>query len=117
MTKPWIQLARRVGAEVAEAAVRRSQVHGELLTQSIIVLVNMTNQKLRVPLFSSPVDSAQPTLPAGYSPPMPIPTYASRLVSNSSDVLQKLRYQRHVTYEEAPGGQDVEHADSIAMVV
>jgi len=43
-------------------------------TQSIMVLVKRMNQVFLVPDLSSPVDSAQPTLPAGYSPPMPIPT-------------------------------------------
>lgn len=46
-----------------------------LLTQSIIVLVNMMNHRFREPDLSSPVDSAAPTLPAGYSPPMPMPTF------------------------------------------
>jgi hypothetical protein len=45
-----------------------------VLTQSIAVLVNMINQRFLVPFFNSPVDSAAPTLPAGYSPPIPIPT-------------------------------------------
>lgn len=36
--------------------------------QSIIVLVKRMNQRLRVPDFMSPLASAQPTLPAGYSP-------------------------------------------------
>ena len=31
--------------------------------------------KCRQPLFTSPVDSAQPTDPAGYSPPIPMPTF------------------------------------------
>lgn len=35
---------------------------------SIMEFVNRMNQRLRVPRLSSPVDSAQPTLPAGYSP-------------------------------------------------
>lgn len=36
--------------------------------RSIMLLVKRMNQRLRVPLLSSPLDSAQPTLPAGYSP-------------------------------------------------
>lgn len=39
--------------------------------RSICTLVKRMNHLLRVPSLSSPVDSAQPTLPAGYSPPMP----------------------------------------------
>lgn len=36
--------------------------------RSICTLVNMMNQRLRWPALSSPVLSAQATLPAGYSP-------------------------------------------------
>lgn len=36
--------------------------------QSIMEFVNRMNHRFRVPLLSSPLDSAQPTLPAGYSP-------------------------------------------------
>jgi hypothetical protein len=39
--------------------------------RSIWTFVKRMNHLLRVPCLSSPVDSAQPTLPAGYSPPMP----------------------------------------------
>lgn len=52
------------------------------LTQSIMVLVNMMNHRFREPDLSSPVDSAAPTLPAGYSPPMPIPTFKMRHLVN-----------------------------------
>ena len=38
---------------------------------SIWTLVKRMNHLLRLPDLSSPVDSAQPTEPAGYSPPMP----------------------------------------------
>ena len=36
--------------------------------KSICTVVNMMNQRFRWPSLSSPVDSAQATLPAGYSP-------------------------------------------------
>jgi hypothetical protein len=39
--------------------------------RSICTFVKRMNHLLRVPSLSSPVDSAQPTEPAGYSPPMP----------------------------------------------
>lgn len=39
--------------------------------RSICTLVKRINHLFRVPSLSSPVDSAQPTLPAGYSPPIP----------------------------------------------
>lgn len=42
--------------------------------QSIIEFVKRMNHRFRVPDFNSPLDSAQLTLPAGYSPPMPMPT-------------------------------------------
>lgn len=42
--------------------------------QSIATLVNKINQVFLVPVFTSPDASAAATLPAGYSPPMPIPT-------------------------------------------
>ena len=42
--------------------------------QSIITFVNRINHRFRVPDFSSPVASEHATLPAGYSPPIPIPT-------------------------------------------
>lgn len=38
------------------------------------VLVKRMNQRLRVPDLSSALASEQPTEPAGYSPPMPMPT-------------------------------------------
>jgi hypothetical protein len=78
-------------------------------TQSIIVLVNRMNHVFLVPDFSSLVDSAHPTLPAGYSPPMPMPTCnAIRLVG---------KHEVGPTYKEAPGGQDVEHAHRVTVVV
>lgn len=83
-----------------------------LLTQSIIVLVKMMNHMLRVPDFSSLVDSAQPTLPAGYSPPIPMPTYPKL-----SDTRVSLTARSTPTYKEAPSRQNIEHADGVAMVV
>jgi hypothetical protein len=79
-------------------------------TQSIMVLVKRMNHVLRVPDLSSPVDSAQPTLPAGYSPPMPIPTCIG-----VSDGPKNVR--EGVSYKEPPRRHDVEHADRIAVVV
>lgn len=49
----------------------------KVLTQSIMVFVKRMNHMFLVPDLSSLVDSAAPTLPAGYSPPMPMPTYLS----------------------------------------
>src|ERR1700722_9787510 len=49
--------------------------------------VNMMNQKFRVPDLSSPDASAADTLPAGYSPPIPIPRkkrYAVRAAKRPS---------------------------------
>ena len=40
-----------------------------------MVLVKRMNHMFLVPDLSSLVDSAAPTLPAGYSPPIPMPTY------------------------------------------
>jgi len=49
--------------------------HFRLLTQSIMEFVNKMNHMFLEPALSSPVDSAHPTEPAGYSPPIPMPTY------------------------------------------
>jgi len=53
--------------------------------QSMATFVNIMNHRFRVPLFNSPVASEQATEPAGYSPPMPIPTrnlYAVRAANS-----------------------------------
>ncbi len=74
----------------------------------------------RQPLLISPVDSAQPTLPAGYSPPIPIPTYrnlrSAEPFTHGTHPPPHPRTHRR-THKESPGGEDVEHADGVAVVV
>lgn len=57
--------------------------------QSIIEFVKRMNHLLRVPDFSSPLDSAQLTLPAGYSPIYTVCTNsiqrALRLLTSDAD--------------------------------
>ena len=49
--------------------------------QSIATLVNIMNHIFLVPDLTSPDASAAATLPAGYSPPIPIPTRKRNAVS------------------------------------
>jgi len=76
-----------------------------------MVLVNIMNQRFLDPCLSSPVDSAQPTDPAGYSPPIPMPTY----VVVNCRVTEGLTTR--MAYKEAPSSEDVEHADFRAVPV
>jgi len=85
------------------------------LTQSIMLLVKRMNHMFLLPDLSSPVDSAHPTLPAGYSPPMPMPTCARTSYQRSA--LFYIETLDWAAYKEAPGCQDVEHADRVAMIV
>lgn len=97
------------------------------------------NHLFRVPDFSSPVDSAHPTLPAGYSP---IKQYVRggkfRIISRARNFTPYLQFQYQPTvkplvstssikarsdmtepktYKEPPSRQDVEHAHAIPVVV
>ena len=71
----------------------------------------MMNMKCLQPLLTSPVDSAHETDPAGYSPPMPMPTWTG----GREHSVRHREWGR--AYEEAPDGQHGEHACGLAVVV
>lgn len=99
------------------------------------------NTMCRQPFLTSPVDSAQATpiqlslayvllpdsvdtiglysLPAGYSPPMPIPTCTAKPVASVLAGPERcfLLLDIATTHKEPPRGEDLEHADDGAMVV
>lgn len=66
--------------------------------QSIMTLVNRMNHLFLVPLFNSPVASLQATEPAGYSPPIPIPT-RKRYAVSAANIPCRLPWY---PYEPAP---------------
>ena len=83
--------------------------------QSIMEFVNKMNHLFRVPLLSSPLDSAQPTLPAGYSP-----IEGSQLLLGRKRINIEGRVARTSnadTDKEPPGGQHVEHSNRLTLVV
>jgi hypothetical protein len=65
--------------------------------RSICTFVKRMNHLLRDPSLSSPVDSAQPTLPAGYSPPMPIVVSYTCEELDPCDFLPIPRKKRYAT--------------------
>lgn len=80
-----------------------------------MVLVKRMNQRLRVPSLSSPLVSAQPTLPAGYSPILKTESASKQLWTAES--VAKRHTSNTNADKESPSSQHVEHADSIAVVV
>lgn len=81
-----------------------------------MVLVKRMNQRLRVPDLSSPLVSAQATLPAGYSPVIVAEVSISR--HNRFDELGKRKRTSNANAnKESPGSQHVEHANRLAVPV
>lgn len=85
-----------------------------------MLLVNKMNHRLRVPFLSSPLDSAQPTLPAGYSPAacqLRHPTTPCHSQAFHAYERGERRTANAHADKEAPRRQHVEHADRLALVV
>lgn len=119
------------GCDIAQASA--PDLHGTKAPmtkpQSIIVFVKRMNHLLREPDLSSPLDSAQLTLPAGYSPIVLLTTepgvynhvahlqYQCRPGVQISHVGLQSISVRVKTYKESPGSQHAEHALRVAMPV
>lgn len=81
--------------------------------QLIMVLVKRMNHLCLVPFFRSPVDSAHPTLPAGYSPEIVV----SSVLLSEALFYFLLHTSDTDAYKETPGGQYIKHANRVAAVV